>query len=193
MVERKSGRSRRQRSSAADEELHRLLAARDKLDADKVERKRLENEALEQYAAASARRKSIEAEVARKVEALQREIAQVQLHGRRQDDEVDAQQAQVVAALSRLGRSAEDLGRVFGLAPKRIRRMIRDADAATSTRRSSAAEPKPHAEPHTERLDDPAPPSGTPVAPPQAWPPVPVDDPATGGTDDAAVQSSPAS
>lgn len=161
MAEVDSGKRRRgrRRSSAVDDQLSALLAKRDTLDADKAERDRLEKEALRRYAEAQVQLSGIDGEAARRVEELRRQIAEVEQKAK--DDRAAGERAQSesLATLNAepVGRTAEELARLFDLPIKRVRRMIREgkadksagAVAATSTTKgkseSSETESSAHA------------------------------------------------
>jgi len=173
---------RRRRQSAGEDELRALLAARDKLDADKAERERRENDALAAYAAAAARRKTIDEEVTAKVAGLEREIAAARASGQARQAEVDAEQAKAVAELSQLGRSADQLGQLFGVPAKRIRRMIQEASAGTKSPTAAAKSSGPA---RPERVADPAVGKPDQATTPEASTPEPTD---TRAAEETAVQ-----
>ncbi len=134
-------RSRRQRAAGSEREpggehLARLTAARDRLDADRTERRRREDNALAQYAAAAgeadgviARRDAALAELDRRREAVHAQAdAELAVLSERQSG--------VLGELAELGRRAEDLAALVGLPVKRVRALLQQhrppADTATA-------------------------------------------------------------
>jgi chromosome segregation ATPase len=125
---------RARRSDAGADRLQRLTEARDRLDAEQAERRKREDAALADYAAAAGEADTV---------ITRRDAALADLDRQRQavrDDAAAAlaaleqQQTTVLAELHTLGRRAEDLAALFDLPVKRVRALLRDhrGHAATS-------------------------------------------------------------
>lgn len=118
-------RARRGREQAAA--LAELRTRRDELDADLVKRRQLEDAALERFVAAAAKvRKVHEAAEARAVD-LERQASAVRDKATEDAAAGEAEQAAALFELHELGRSAEELARLTGIAVKRVRAMVRSA------------------------------------------------------------------
>lgn len=139
--ERKQRRPRR--SNAVAEQLAALKGNRDELDADKAERERAENAALEKYAKALVRVDEINAERSRKVTELAEQTSAVHAQAQRDIADTELTQGDALAELSGLGRSAEDIARVVHLPVKRVRAMIKAADDAKRPASALAERVKP--------------------------------------------------
>lgn len=128
-----------------------LAAARDRVDADQVERRRREDEAFARYAAADLDAQKVTAERDTALADLDqqqlrvREVAETKLAA------VEERQRAVLAELNCGGRSAEDLAAVFGLPLKRVRTQLRAAKAgnATTNGHSAGTDRTPEPEPAT--------------------------------------------
>jgi DNA-directed RNA polymerase specialized sigma24 family protein len=125
---------RARRSDAGADRLQRLTEARDRLDAEQAERRKREDAALADYAAAAGEADAV---------ITRRDAALADLDRQRQavrDDAAAAlaaleqRQTTVLAELHALGRRAEDLAALFDLPVKRVRALLRDhrGRAATS-------------------------------------------------------------
>lgn len=136
----KPRRGRRRRSSEVDDQLAALLAKRDSLDVGKAERERIEKEALRRYAEAQVQLSGIDSEAARKVEELRRQIAEVEQKAKDDRAAGERAQAEALAALNAepVGRTAEELARLFDLPIKRVRRLVREGKPGKSSSAGSA-------------------------------------------------------
>jgi hypothetical protein len=115
---------RPRRQSAATQELEQLLSRRAELDKDKVEKEQREKDALRQYADAAVQLKTIDAAAHLRVEELEKQVAEVRRKAQGDKAGVESEQARALAALSELGRTADELATLFDLPVKRVRRMV---------------------------------------------------------------------
>src|SRR5713226_9515790 len=115
----KAGR-RPRRQSAATQELEQLLSRRAELDKDKVEKEQREKDALRQYADAAVQLKTIDAAAHLRVEELEKQVAEVRRKARGDKAGAESEQARALAALSELGRTADELATLFDLPVKRV-------------------------------------------------------------------------
>ncbi|RZT75534.1 hypothetical protein EV383_6275 [Pseudonocardia sediminis] len=109
-----------------------LAAARDRVDADQVERRRREDEAFARYAAADLDAQKVTAERDATLAELDQQRQRVRDAAGAKLAAVEERQRAVLAELNRGGRSAEDLAAVFGLPLKRVRTQLRAAKAETA-------------------------------------------------------------
>lgn len=117
---------RPRRTDAAKELLAGLLQARDKVDADSVERRKREEQALTAFAEAEVEAQGIGAEVERALAELDRQRDAVKAKAAERVAGVDGRKARALLELTEVGRSAEDVAAMTGLGVKRVRQMIRD-------------------------------------------------------------------
>lgn len=121
-------------------QLAELRARRDELDAEQVERRKLEDAALGRYVAAEAKVRAVYDAAGKKVAALNRQV--VALHEKAKADAADQEAAQAAALLElqKLGRSADELSQLTGVGVKKVRAMVREARGITKKPPVSAAE-----------------------------------------------------
>ena len=150
------------RRSASDvrEEVSRLTAARDALDAEQAERRRREDSAFARYAEGTARATAIAAERDGELARLDAERVRAQQRADERLGEVESEQAAVLAELNSDGRSAEDLAAMFGLPVKRVRSVLRAAK--DSDRTADGGRPEADTATGGGRVDDAAVPVRTP-------------------------------
>lgn len=110
-----------------------LAAARDRVDADQVERRRREDEAFARYAAADLAAQKVTAERDTALADLDQQQLRVRDAAETKLAAVEERQRAVLAELNSGGRSAEDLAAVFGLPLKRVRTQLRAAKAENAT------------------------------------------------------------
>lgn len=139
MAEQDGKKSRRRRKGEVDEQLAELLAKRDSLDVGKAERERVEQEALRRYAEARVQLDGIDGEAQRKVDQLRQQIEQVQQRAKEDRSAGETAQSEALATLNAepVGRTADELARLFDLPIKRVRRMIRQGKSASSSATNS--------------------------------------------------------
>ncbi|KGI79306.1 hypothetical protein IL38_24310 [Actinopolyspora erythraea] len=126
----------RRTSSAAKQHLRQLRNAKKELDSERAERERREDAALSRYAEAAARVEVIEQQRRQKVEDLERQITETNEKAQVQVSETESEKLAALRELNELGRSAEELSRLFEIPVKRVRSMLRDQK---STRQSTTA------------------------------------------------------
>jgi len=135
-------RARRGRADTAA--LAQLRARRDELDAEQVMRRKLEDAALERYVTAAGKVQAVYEAANRKVAELDRQAAGVREKAKEEAMAGEAEQAAALLQLHELGRSAEELSQLTGIAVKRIRAMVRGARPKPVGLTSPPAPPKPH-------------------------------------------------
>ncbi|WP_308252024.1 translation initiation factor IF-2 [Pseudonocardia sp. KRD291] len=118
-----------------------LAAARDRVDADQVERRRREDEAFARYAAADLDAQKVTAERDTALADLDQQQVRVRDVAETKLAAVEERQRAVLAELNSGGRSAEDLAAVFGLPLKRVRTQLRAAKAGDATTNGHDAAP----------------------------------------------------
>lgn len=128
MAEQQGSRPRRARSKGEQAaQLAALRARRDELDAELVERRKLEDAAMERYVAAEAKVRAVYDAAGKKAADLNRQV--VAVHEKAKADAADQEVAQAAALLElhKLGRSADELSKLTGLGVKKVRAMVRAA------------------------------------------------------------------
>lgn len=118
-------RARRGTEQAAA--LAELRARRDELDAEQVERRKLEDAALERYVAAAAKVQAVHDAADRKVAELERQAETVRDKAKSDAAAAEDEQAAALLELNELGRNADELSQLTGVAVKRVRAMVRSA------------------------------------------------------------------
>jgi len=140
MAEDKSGRARRTRKQDPTAELLRTLQERrDHEDAPAVKRREREDAALASYAAAEVETQGIAGRVAERVAALEEQIAQARRDGEAELVAVEARKAAALLELTEVDRSAEQIAKMVGLSPKKVRAMVKAARPATVSGRTASA------------------------------------------------------
>ncbi len=142
-----SPRPRRQRATGngpeQGEHLARLTASRDRLDAAQTERRRREDTALGQYAAAAGEADAVIARRDAALAELDRRSTAVHDQAAAELAVLAERQSGVLAELAELGRRAEDLAALFDLPVKRVRALLQQhrAPADSSSGRTPAVDP----------------------------------------------------
>lgn len=142
-----SPRPRRQRATGngpeQGEQLARLTASRDRLDAAQTERRRREDTALGQYAAAAGEADAVIARRDAALAELDRRSTAVHDQAAAELAVLAERQSGVLAELAELGRRAEDLAALFDLPVKRVRALLQQhrAPADSSSGHTPAIDP----------------------------------------------------
>ncbi|MEO6091043.1 MAG: hypothetical protein ABIQ18_48860 [Umezawaea sp.] len=140
MTEDRSGRVRRaRRQDPAAELLRTLRERRDHEDAPAVARREREDAALAAYAAAEVETVGIAGRVAERVAALEEQIGQARRDGEAELVDVEARKAAALLELAEVDRSAEQIAKMVGLSPKKVRAMVRAARPASAQGPTAAA------------------------------------------------------
>jgi chromosome segregation ATPase len=124
----KTGRKKAARSTSnagVSEKLRALQANRERVDAEAAARRTREDELMRRYAVAADQSDRIRQRQAAKLEELQAEIRRLDEDTERQIKETEAAQHAAIGELHGLGRSAEELSRLFDMPTKRVRGILR--------------------------------------------------------------------
>lgn len=132
-----AGKSRARAPREVRDRVGELAAARDRVDADQVERRRREDEAFARYAAADLDAQKVTAERDIAISELEQQRERFQDAAETKLAAIEERQRAVLAELNGGGRSAEDLAAVFGLPLKRVRTQLRAAKAETAPPRAT--------------------------------------------------------
>jgi chromosome segregation ATPase len=112
-------------NAGVSEKLRALQANRERVDAEAAARRTREDELMRRYAVAADQSDRIRQRQAAKLEELQAEIRKLDEDTERQIKETEAAQHAAIGELNDLGRSAEELARLFDMPTKRVRSILR--------------------------------------------------------------------
>ena len=138
-------RPRRRPGGGGSETLARITAARERLDAEIVARRRRELELLTEYAAVTDAVTDVEARRDEALADLERQAAQLREAADQELASLELRQAGVLVALHG-DRTAEELAHLVGLPLSRVRRLIRTQREPSATT-NGAPPARPAAEP----------------------------------------------